>query len=68
MDVLSQIIQLPAAEKNQLLTDAANEIAFLRDKVRSLTNQVEEARREARMALAAKDDKRILPKRADVAA
>ncbi len=61
MDTLSQIIRLPNAERTTLLTEAATEIGFLRDKVRSLENQCEELRREARMALAANEPKSILP-------
>ena len=62
-DTLGKIIALPSAERTTLLTEAASEIAFLRDKIRSLENMCEELRREARMAIAGKSDKNILPKR-----
>ena len=63
MDTLTRIIALPSAERTMLLTEAATEIAFLRDKIRSLENMCEELRREARMAIAGKPEKTILPKR-----
>ncbi len=63
MDVLSKILQLPNAERTTLLTEAAQEVGFLRDKVRSLENQCEELRRETRAAIKANETRSILPKR-----